>query len=150
MWIRRTLLSLALLLLVAQQARPDDDVEPEPSFINALIGKWQQISRAESGQPSDKDLIDNRTITFEKNKYVLRDRGEVLSELSFVIDRSKRPMHFDVTFLPNNNRSVQGIIKFEKGVLTVCLAEQGGGRPDKFETNAGDGRILASYKKAKK
>ena len=59
-------------------------------------------------------------------------------------------MHFDVTFLPNNDRAVKGIIKFENGVLTVCMADQGGGRPDKFESKAGDGRILASYKKAKK
>jgi len=149
MWMRRASLSLALLTLAAAHARPED-VDPEPSFVNALRGKWQQVSRVEDGQPSDADLIRNRTITFEKDKYVLRDGDRVGSELSFVLDRSKRPMHFDVTFLPNKDRTVKGIIKYEKGVLTVCMSDQGGDRPDKFESKAGDGRILASYKKAKK
>jgi uncharacterized protein (TIGR03067 family) len=142
--IRRTFLSLALLLLLGQSARPEDD--PEPSV--PLRGKWQQIVRVENGQPSDKDLIRRRTITFEKDRYKLRDGEQVIAELTIVIDRSKKPAHLDATFV-DSKAAIKGILKMEKGVLTFCMAEQGGNRPDKFESKPGDGRILASYRRVK-
>jgi uncharacterized protein (TIGR03067 family) len=142
--IRHTFLSLALLILLVQSARPEDD--PEPSV--PLKGKWQQITRVENGQPSDQALIRRRTITFEKNKYTLRDGDQAIAELTIVIDRSKRPAHLDATFT-DSKTTIKGIMKMEKGVLTFCMADQGGNRPDKFESKPGDGRILASYKRAK-
>ena len=143
------LASLALVAFIGQSARPDDDDPEPPDSLRSLDGKWQQVTRIQGGMPSDENLIKNRTITFEKNKYTLRDSGEVAGELTFVIDRSKKPAHIDVTFV-NNGGGDKGIIKLERGVLTVCFAGgDGSARPRKFESKDGTQNILATYKRAK-
>src|SRR5262249_4397166 len=148
MRIRAVVLSLALLLIVAQQVRPDDD--PEPRGDRSLNGVWQMITRIQDGTPSDDDLIKNRTVTFDKDKYSIHDRQQLTVQLSYKIDWSKKPPTIDCTFvIPNGGGNDVGIIQIKGNTLYLCLA-QGGARPDKFESKQGDGRILATYKKVKK
>jgi len=148
MRMRAVVISLTLLLAVAYQVRPDDD--PEPKADRSLIGVWQMTTRVQDGVPSDDDLIKNRTITFDKDKYTIHDRKQLTVQLSYKLNWSKKPAHIDCTFVtPNDGGTDVGIVKIQGDTLYLCLA-QGGARPDKFESKQGDGRIFATYKRVKK
>jgi uncharacterized protein (TIGR03067 family) len=123
---------------------------PAAPRSDALDGEWQLIAQLEDGQAPDADFIKDRTITFQSNKWAIRDRGEVTAEGTFSIDRSRRPARLVLSSveagLPHR---LIGVIQVEDGVLTYCLAKDGV-YPDKFESKQGDRRTLAQYSKKTK
>src|SRR5262249_62023609 len=43
--------------------------------LDSLDCEWQLIGQVEDGQAAAEDFIKNRTITFRKDEWVIRDRG---------------------------------------------------------------------------
>ena len=148
---RHTLLASAFLVLavVGIHGRSADDAKEDAvkHFKDALQGKWQMTSRIQDGVPSEADLVKNRTVTFEGDKYIVRDGDNVIGELSYKVDPAKKPSWFDVT--PNNADFAKGIIKLEGDTLTFCVAGEGD-RPSDFKSERGDERIIVEFKKVKK
>jgi uncharacterized protein (TIGR03067 family) len=114
-----------------------------------LKGQWQMTSRIESGVPTAPEVIENRTITFDGDKYTVRDGEKVFAEVAYELDLTKKPVWLDITFIFPKADPDKGIIKVEGDTLTFCLAF-GGVRPDDFKSDKGDGRILVVYKRIKK
>jgi uncharacterized protein (TIGR03067 family) len=138
------LLTLAVLGTHARSADKDEAVK---RFKEALQGKWQMTSRVQDGVPSEAELVKNRTVTFEGDKYIVRDGDKIVGELSYKVDPAKMPALFDVT--PNNADYAKGIIKLEGDTLTFCIVSEGD-RPSEFKSERGDERILVEFKKLKK
>ena len=141
--------ALLALAVLGTHARPADDAKDEAvkRFKESLQGKWQMTSRVQDGMPSDAALVKNRTVTFEGDKYTVRDGDKVVGELSYKVDPAKKPSWFDVT--PNNADFAKGIIKLEGDTLTFCVAGEGD-RPSDFKSERGDERIIVEFKKVKK
>jgi uncharacterized protein (TIGR03067 family) len=123
--------------------------EAAKKLIAALQGKWQMTSRIQDGVASEKKLIKYRTMTFEGDKFTLRDGDKVYGKVAYKINAAKKPAWIDTRFIDPDTGSDEGIIKVEGDTMTMCLG-YGNGRPDKFESEEGDGRILAVYKRVKK
>lgn len=139
----------AALAVAVPLARATDDANDKAvkRFKAALQGKWQMTARVQGGEPSEADLIKKRSVTFEGDKYTVRDDSETLGELDYKIDPGKKPAWLDVTTKEGN--SGKGIIKLDGDTLTFCVATDGD-RPGDFKSEKGDGRILATFKKVKK
>ena len=141
--------ALLALAVLGTHARSADDAKDEAvkRFKESLQGKWQMTSRVQDGVPSEAELVKNRTVTFEGDKYTVRDGDKVVGELSYKVDPAKMPAWFDVT--PNNTDYAKGIIKLEGDSLTFCVSSEGD-RPSDFKSERGDERILVEFKKVKK
>jgi uncharacterized protein (TIGR03067 family) len=141
--------ALLALAVLGTHARSADDAKDEAvkRFKESLQGKWQMTSRVQDGVPSEAELVKNRTVTFEGDKYTVRDGDKVVGELSYKVDPAKKPSWFDVT--PNNADFAKGIIKLEGDTLTFCVAGEGD-RPSDFKSERGDERIIVEFKKVKK
>jgi uncharacterized protein (TIGR03067 family) len=148
---KHTLLASAFLALAVAGAhgRSADDAKDDAvkRFKDALQGKWQMTSRIQDGVPSEADLVKNRTVTFEGDKYIVRDGDNVIGELTYKVDPAKKPAWFEVT--PDGGETVKGIIKLEGDKLTFCVGGDGT-RPSEFKSEKGDGRLLGEFKKVKK
>ena len=141
--------AFVMIAVVVSHARSADDAKDEAvkRFKESLQGKWQMTSRVRDGVPSEAELVKNRTVTFEGDKYTVRDGDKIVGELSYKVDPAKMPALFDVT--PNNADYAKGIIKLEGDTLTFCVASEGD-RPSDFKSERGDERILVEFKKVKK
>src|SRR5262245_10787313 len=148
---RHVLLTSALLTLIftTTPARSADDAKDDTlkRFKESLQGKWQMTSRIEGGASSEAELIKNRTVTFEGDKYTVRDGDKVIGELTYKIDLTKKPAWFDVTL--KEGESAKGIIKLDGDTLTFCVGKDGN-RPSDFKSESGDERLLAEFKRVKK
>ena len=148
---KHTLLASAFLVLAVAgtHGRSADDAKDDAvkRLKESLQGKLQMTARIQDGEPSEADLVKNRTVTFEGDKYIVRDGDNVIGELSYKVDPAKKPAWFEVT--PEGGETAKGIIKLEGDKLTFCVA-LGGDRPSEFKSEKGDGRLLAEFKKVKK
>ena len=79
--------TLALLAAVAalspaggRQARPAEGPKDEAAkkYAESLKGEWQMTSRIDNGEPSPAELVKKRTITFEADRYTVRDGDKVV------------------------------------------------------------------------
>jgi uncharacterized protein (TIGR03067 family) len=72
--------------------------------------------------------------------------GKEPVRLSFTIDSSKQPDQINFTFLdgPDKGKTCQGIYKFERTTLWICLTEPGvnGPRPEKMAMRGGESALL--------
>jgi uncharacterized protein (TIGR03067 family) len=115
-------------------------------FKGSLQGRWQMISRNENGTPSDAALINNRSITFVGDKYLVKDGEKVIAEPNFTVDLTKTPAWVEVTH--STGDSASGIIKLEGDILTICVG-LGSPRPNEFKSEPGDARLLMAFKRVK-
>jgi uncharacterized protein (TIGR03067 family) len=153
MRIYRLLAFAALGLVCGPHARSADEAtEAIKQFVEGLKGEWQMTSRIDDGEASEEKLIKNRTITFEADRYTVRDEGKVAIEATYNVDPSKKPVWFDVTLTSGRSKGnmERGIIKIEGDVLTFCLAEDKSPRPSEFKSKKGDDLLLVTYKRVKK
>jgi uncharacterized protein (TIGR03067 family) len=136
------------LFVVSPAARPADDKADEAvkKFKESLQGKWQMSVRVQDGTTSDVDLVKKRSVTFDGDKYILKDEDKVLAEVTYKVDPSKKPAWFDLT--PAEGTPFKGIIKVDGDALTFCISSED--RPDDFKSESGSGRILAEFKRVKK
>jgi uncharacterized protein (TIGR03067 family) len=148
---RHAVFASALLALVISgtPARSADVQQTEAAkrFNEALQGKWQMTSRLQDGVPSEPELIKNRTVTFEGDKYIIRDGEKVIAEPNYKVDPSKSPAWLDVVH--KSGESAVGIIKLEGDTLIFCAVGSEGTRPTEFKSEPGDGRLVVQFKRLK-
>jgi uncharacterized protein (TIGR03067 family) len=148
-------LVIIILLMGGHQTISGDEAKDKAikKTVKAMKGEWQMISRVIDGQEDPKEVVQSRTIKIEPKKYTVWVEGELDTELTYILDPTKKPMLFDVTFQSGDfkGKTRQGIIEIEKDTLTICLAGSfGKGRPVAFKSKQGDGQVLAKYKRVKK
>jgi len=134
----------ALLLLLAPPLFVAAQDEPEPPAKGkGLRGDWvfaRAIGKQPGGPPGDL------SVTFEKDKMVIKMGPQEKMAHDYKIDPKKKPPHIDLTDNVNK-RSVQGIYKIEKGELFICIGEGKGGRPTNFD---GSDEPVIVFKRPKK
>src|SRR5258708_4487016 len=111
---RHALLPSAIIALLAAwpKARSADDATDEAvkKYKEALKGEWQMTSRIENGVPSEAEVIKKRTITFEGDKYTVRNGEAIFAQVTYKIDPTKKPAWLDITFIvPEDTNPDKGI-----------------------------------------
>jgi uncharacterized protein (TIGR03067 family) len=145
----RALFTAALALGLAVPLAADD--KKNEADLKAMVGKWT-IEKAELGGQDARELLKGLTLTIgEAGKYSVVF-GEEKDEGAFTVDAAKTPKEMDIkpTGGPNKGKTVKAIYKQDGDSATICYDLKGEARPEKFESKAGTGVLLVTYKREKK
>jgi uncharacterized protein (TIGR03067 family) len=114
--------------------------------LKKFQGTWAVESAKEMGKEVPVGKLDNVRFVFAGDKITVKhgDKGE---EGTFKIDPGKKPKHIDVTV---KGKTHPGIYAYQKGKLQICIGDEGGERPTKFEAPAGSKTSFVVLKRAKK
>jgi uncharacterized protein (TIGR03067 family) len=129
--------------LLAEDAKPQKDAKDDSK---RLQGSWKVVALETDGKEAPPEELKGMRWSFKGSELQIADSGEKSDEKSggkssVKLDSSKTPKYIDLVVAdgPQKGKTMQGIFKFEKDRLVVCLrgledAKQG--RPKEFMTEA--------------
>src|SRR2546423_10706859 len=131
-------------------ARADDaaDVEKE---LQKFQGTWTFESVEAGGKEVPAAEFKGITVTFEGDKYTVKNGDEVIQAATQKLDPSKSPKTLDVTVAegPNKGAVMLGIYEISGDTLKVCFDPEGKKRPTEFKSASGS-QTLVVHKRVKK
>jgi uncharacterized protein (TIGR03067 family) len=132
-------------------AQVDDkaDVEKE---LKKFQGTWTFESVEAGGNKLPADQFKGITVTFEGDKYAVKNGAEVYEAGALKLDPSQSPKTFDstVTEGPNKGTVILGIYEISEDMLKACFDPEGKKRPTQFQTASGSQTTLVVHKRVKK
>jgi uncharacterized protein (TIGR03067 family) len=139
--------------VLSTRALADDTDEAVKKDLKALKGDWKVVSRTFDGDVTPAEDVKDRVITFDEEKYILREGSEILVEATYKIDPSKSPKWYDHTTTVGDKtfkgKTLLGIYKLDGDTVTFCTADLDAKRPTDFTSKKGSGQTLLVYKKVK-
>jgi uncharacterized protein (TIGR03067 family) len=116
-----------------------------------LEGEWAMLSCIQSGEPMPKAWLKFAKRTAVGNLITVTMNGQAVLKARFTVDRTQQPKTIDYIMAtgPNSGQRQYGIYTFDGKTLTTCIAALGGPRPADFKAEAGDGRLLTSWRAVK-
>lgn len=117
----------------------------------SLIGEWKVISGKRAGMKIDAERLPP-SIKITKKELTINSGDDNPFVFSYKIDAKKSPIaiDFNIEGGPVPEGKATGILKMEKGKVTLCYDPTGEDRPDKFESSEDNGRFLFVMEKVKK
>jgi len=126
-------------LLAQEQAKKD---------LEAMQGVWMPRKMISGEAEVPKEIRDAFRVTFDGDKLWIKDPKDAAL---IKLDTSKMPYHLNVSGPKTPGGTdfelYEGIYKFDKGVLFICVNNPGQGRPTEFEAKKG-GLFLMELEKA--
>jgi RNA polymerase sigma factor (sigma-70 family) len=110
--------------------------------LDRLQGTWILTSAITNGKPEED--TEDTTLTFEKEKIRLTNKGKVEREFGFTLDPEKKTIDLRL-----DSRSMPGIYKLDGDKLTICHNDKGDTRPEKFASEVETDFILLELKREK-
>ena len=116
-----------------------------------LEGEWAMLSCVQSGQPLPKAWHKLARRTAIGNEITVTMNGQVMMKVRFTVDRESDPKAIDYIIAagPAAGKRQYGIYRLEGETLTTSIAALGDPRPADFKTQAGDGRLVSSWRRVK-
>ena len=142
---------LCILGVIASDARAEEkaDVEKE---LKKFQGIWTFASVEAGGKEVPADALKGVTVTFNGDKYTVKNGDAVIQTATQKPDPSKSPKTLDVTVTdgPNKGTVILGIYEIDGDTLKVCFDPEGKKRPTEFKTVADSQVTLVVHKRVKK
>ena len=154
---RRTHMRIALVTmlctlgLAASGGRADDKVDIEKE-LKKYQGSWNFASVVTGGMEQPIDNYKGMTVTFEGDKFTVKNGDEVVMVGKQRLDPSKSPKAVDVTVLEGLNKGsvLLGIYEISGDTLKVCFDSEGKKRPTEFKSAPGSATFVNVHKRVKK
>src|SRR5437763_9434753 len=129
-------------------AEDKTDVENE---LKKFQGTWTFESVEAGGKKLPADQFKGMTVTFEGDKYSVKNGDKVVEAATQKLDPSKSPKTLDakVTDGPNKGAVILGIYEISGDTLKVCFDPEGKKRPTEFKGVSGS-QTLVVHKRVKK
>jgi uncharacterized protein (TIGR03067 family) len=145
---------LCTLLLTASSgtgARADDRAEVEKE-IKKFQGAWTFQYVEAGGNEVPADQFKGITVSFDGDKYTVKNGAELIQAATMKLDPSKSPKTFDVTVVegPYKGVVILGIYEISGDTLKECFDPEGKQRPTEFKTASGSQTTLAVLKRVEK
>ena len=140
----------ALRSLAADDQAKNEAVAKE---LRAFQGTWRLDSKEEDGKKFSEEEIKDVIGTIDgSGKVSIRRGDEVIGAGTIKLDPTKKPKAIDVTFTEGRHKGLiaLGIYEIDGEAFRVCIAIDGGQRPEEFSANSGSGRTIVVYKREKK
>ena len=129
-----------------------DDKEDVKKELKKFEGTWTVESMESGGKKIPAEAMKDVTLTFEGDKYTVKNGKDVIQVGMQKLDASKSPKTLDGTVIEGFGKGavMPGIYEIDGDTLKVCYDEEGKKRPTEFKTAAGSQTTLAVYKRVKK
>jgi uncharacterized protein (TIGR03067 family) len=132
-------------------ARPDDkaDVVKE---LKKFQGTWTFESVEAGGKEEPAAAFKGMTITFEGDRYTVKNGDEVIQVGTQKLDPSRSPKTIDVTVAEGLNKGavMLGIYEVSGDTLKVCFDAEGKKRPTEFKSAPGSQTFVNVHKRVKR
>lgn len=150
MAIVTVLITLALPASGGMGARADDEADAGKE-LKKFQGTWAFESVKIGGVEAPAGAFKGVTVTFEGDKYTVKNGDEVIQTATQKLDPSKSPKTFDATVTGGLNKgaTVLGIYEISGDTLKVCFDPEGKKRPTEFKGAAGS-QTLVVHNRVKK
>lgn len=138
--------------LLADDAKPQKDAKDDSKLLE---GSWKGVALEVGGKKAPPEAIKGGSWSFKGLELQITDRGVKSDAKSTVkLDSSKTPKQIDLVVPegPQKGDTMQGIYKFEKDRLVICLRSleaAAKGRPTEFMTEAGSGLGMTTFERVK-
>jgi uncharacterized protein (TIGR03067 family) len=113
--------------------------------LKKFAGTWAVESAKKEGKAPPEGELDKVRFVFTGDKLTVK-HGDKEEEGTFKIDSSKKPRQIDVMI---KGKTHEGIYAFEGGKLKICVVDEGGTRPTKFESAEGSKTMVIVLKREK-
>ena len=141
---------MLLCLLIGSLAWAADP-DPEPvadDDAKAILGTWDLLKGTKYGVPLPDTEAKGVKVEITKDQLIITTAGRDRKETAgYKLDMKSKPRGIDIIPKGQDEKSIKGIYKLEKGELTICWYEQGTERPAKFDDKS---MALLVLRKAKK
>ncbi|HYV39250.1 MAG TPA: TIGR03067 domain-containing protein [Gemmataceae bacterium] len=147
---RITLVVLLMLLCISGSVLPaaQDKGGAAKTDLEKFQGTWVFVTTEEDGKPGPKFKRGSpiQTITFQGDKFEVKQNATVVQAGTQKLDPSKNPKTLDATVTEGEGKgTIQlGIYEMMGDSLRACFDRQGKSRPTEFKANAGSGYYLAT------
>lgn len=120
--------SASVLLLVGLGLRADEAVSQK--MLKELEGDYRAISMSRTGEPAPRDFLAGVSFSIKRDTFTIHFNNGKTNEdkvATIVIDVTEKPIAIDLTPRdgPQPGKSMLGIIKVEKGTITLCFCDRG-------------------------
>lgn len=118
--------------------------------VEQLLGTWNYTSGMRAGEKVDQDRLAG-DVKITKETFTIPAGPDSEFVMNYKLDTKMSPATIDLEIKsgPVNEGKALGILKLEKGVLTLCYDPQGQKRPTEFESTQANGFFMFSLKLAK-
>lgn len=133
----------------ATRAGDKADAEKE---LKKFQGVWTIESLESGGKKIPAEAMKGMTLTYEGDKYTVKNGKDVIQVGAQKLDPSKSPKTLDGTITEGFGKGavMPGIYEIDGDTLKVCFDEEGKKRPTEFKTADGSKTTLVVYKRMKK
>jgi uncharacterized protein (TIGR03067 family) len=117
--------------------------------LKKIQGTWKFVSQEMAGKSRPAEDVAKLTITFDGDKWTVREGTNVVQAGTHKFDASKKPVTIDaaVTEGEGKGSTMLGIYERDGDTMKVCFDPQGKARPTSFK--AGEGQFSATLKREK-
>lgn len=133
----------AFLVLFAVGLAPAQKPDAAKDELKKFAGTWKIKEAERGGEKMPEDRRDKMRLKFDGDKVTTsggtKDNSGVLK-----LDTAKTPAEFDIED-KEGGKTIKGIYKFEKEILTLCLTESGD-RPKAFKSDEKNVMLLTLEK----
>src|SRR5262249_49136011 len=119
--------------------------------MEQLQGTWKYVSLEENGKAVTDDQIKECTLTFNGDKWTMKQGDKVVQAGTYKLEPSKSPKTYDapVTEGEGKGTTLLGIYELSGDTLKFCHDNSGKERPKEFKSKADSNVVVATVKKAK-
>jgi uncharacterized protein (TIGR03067 family) len=117
-----------------------------------LEGEWTMVSGEIDGQAMPDEMRKTAKRVVKDAETTVTIGGQLYMKAKFTIDPAKKPKTIDYTMTggPTEGKTQLGIYELDGDTVKFCFSSPGKDRPTDFTTQAGSGRTLSVWKRAKK
>ena|SRR5688572_8636175 len=150
-----SLFAVAVGLVVGSSAgvaAPRGDEKPAKDDIKKLEGDWKVTTWQQAGAELPGEALETVKWSVKGDKYTFEMGGE-MEDGTIKVDPAKKPatINLEITSGNDKGKSQVGIYKVDGEAITFCFARPGATeRPKEFTSNADNGHILLTVRRAKK
>ena len=146
--------AFSLPALLADDAKPPKDAKDD---LKLFQGSWKAVALETDGKKAPPEALEALNkgggYTFKGSELQIAEVGEKFKS-SVKLDSSKSPKHIDLVVPegPQKGKTMQGIFKFEKDRLVICMRDLEAakkGRPKEFITEADGGLGMITLERVK-